>query len=143
VKQILVPIDSTQPAQTRSAIEQVVRLQARGPLRVRLLSVQAKVSGHVAMFFDPQELQALQTEAGVEDLEPARRLLEMAGIACTCEVRVGRSADTIVEAARELSCSSIVFGDETGGAAGWLFGSLAQQVRLLLGGQPGLQVIGA
>jgi nucleotide-binding universal stress UspA family protein len=143
VKQILVPIDATQPAQTRSAIDQVVRLSRREVLRVRLLSVQPQVSGHVAMFFDPQELQALQTEAGIEDLQPARRLLELAGISCTCEVRIGRSADTIVETARDLCCSSIVFGSASVGAAGWLFGSLAQQVRLLLGGQSGPQVIGS
>lgn len=143
MKQILVPIDATQPAQTRSAIDQVVRLGRRETLRVRLLSVQPQVSGHVAMFFDPQELQSLQTDAGLEDLQPARRLLELAGVACTCEVRVGRSADTIVETARELSCSSIVFGSTSGGAANWLFGSLAQQVRLLLGPQAGPQVIGS
>jgi nucleotide-binding universal stress UspA family protein len=143
MKHILVPIDATQPLHMRSAIDQVVRLSRQEPVRVRLLSVQPKVSGHVAMFFDPRELHALQIDAGTEDLQPARQLLEAAGVPCTCEVRVGRSADTIVATAHDRRCSSIVFGSGSGSATGWLFGSLAQQVRLLLGGQAGLQVIGS
>jgi nucleotide-binding universal stress UspA family protein len=142
MRHILVPIDASQPARMRSAIDEVVRLHREEPVRVRLLSVQPKVSGHVAMFFDPQELHALQIDAGTEDLQPAQRLLDAAGVPYTCEVRIGRSADTIVATAYDLRCSGIVFGGGSGGAAGWLFGSLAQQVRMLLGGHAELQVIG-
>jgi nucleotide-binding universal stress UspA family protein len=143
MRNILVPIDPTQPARMRSAIDEVIRLHREEPVRVRLLSVQPKVSGHVAMFFDAQELHELQMDAGAEDLQPARQLLEAAGVPCTCAVRVGRSADTIVETARDLRCSGIVLGSGSGSAPGWLFGSLAQQVRLLLGGHAGPQVIGS
>ena len=143
MKQILVPVDPSQPARLRAAIEEVIRLHREGPVRVHLLSVQPKVSGHVAMFFEPDELRALQLDAGAEDLQPAVRLLAAAGVPCTSEVRVGRSAATIVAVAQERRCSQIVFGSAAGSAGGWLFGSLAQQVRLLLGGHAGLQVTGS
>lgn len=143
MKHILVPIDATQPARMRSAIEEVIRLHREEPVHVQLLSVQPRVSGHVAMFFDAQELHALQIDAGTEDLQPAHRLLAAAGVPHACVVRIGRSADTIVATAHDLHCSRIVFGGGPGGAAGWLFGSLAQQVRMLLGGHADLQVIGS
>ncbi|HEX6721636.1 MAG TPA: universal stress protein [Burkholderiaceae bacterium] len=143
MKRILVPVDATQPARTRSAIEQVVRMVREEPINVQLLCVQPKVSNHVAMFFDARELHQLQIDAGTEDLLPAQRLLDAAGVPYTPTVKVGRTADTIVATARDLGCDHIVFGDESPGLAGRLFGSLAQQVRTLLGARGDLQVIGS
>ena len=44
---------------TRSAVEQAVRLAKEEPVNVRLLRVRPRLSGHVAMFFDPHELRAV------------------------------------------------------------------------------------
>jgi nucleotide-binding universal stress UspA family protein len=143
MKRILVPVDATQPARMRSAIEQVVRMGREEPVSVQLLCVQPKVSNHVAMFFDPRELHQLQVEAGTEDLLPAQRLLDAAAVPYTSTVKVGRTADTIVATARDLGCNHIVFGEDAPGLAGRLFGSLAQQVRTLLGAHGDLQVIGS
>lgn len=143
MKQILVPIDPAQPARTRSAIDQVVRICREEPASVRLLRVQPRVSGHVAMFFDAGELHALQLSAGAEELRYAQNLLEAAGVPCTSTVLVGRSAETIVVAARDHGCDRIVFGQEEPSLAGKIFGSLAQQVRQLLGASRDLQVIGS
>lgn len=112
-------------------------------MAVRLLRVQPVVSGHVAMFFDPRELQELQQSAGAEELQFAQNLLAMAGVSCTGTVVVGRSAETIVAAARDFGCDRIVFGREEPSLAGRIFGSLAQQVRQLLGASGDLQVIGS
>ncbi|HWT20962.1 MAG TPA: universal stress protein, partial [Variovorax sp.] len=95
-RRILVPIDPTEPARTRSAIEQVVRICRHEPAAVRLLRVQPVVSGHVAMFFDPQELRELQQSAGAEELQFAQNLLAMSGVSCSSTVAIGRSAETIV-----------------------------------------------
>ena len=142
-RRILVPIDPTEPARTRSAIEQVVRICQQEPAAVRLLRVQPVVSGHVAMFFDAQELRELQQSAGAEELQFAQNLLAMSGVSCTGTVVVGRSAETIVAAARDFGCDRIVFGREEPSLAGRIFGSLAQQVRQLLGASGDLQVIGS
>lgn len=143
MRRILVPIDPTQPARTRSAIEQVVRISREEPVTVRLLRVQPKVSGHVAMFFDTRELHELQQSAGAEDLQFAQSLLDGAGVSYISTVLVGRSAKTIVAAARDYGCDRIVFGREEPSLAGKIFGSLAQQVRQLLGASGDLQVIGS
>ncbi|MDM0114918.1 universal stress protein [Variovorax sp. J22R133] len=140
---ILVPIDPDEPARTRSAIEQVLRMRLHEPVTVRLLRVQPKVSGHVAMLFGTRELQELQEKAGAEDLEYARSLLDLAGVQYATTVLVGRSAETIVMAARDYCCDRIVFGRDEPGMAGRIFGSLAQQVRQHLGASGDPQVIGS
>ena len=142
---VLLPVDPDQPARTRSAIEQVLRMRQSGPVTVRLLRVQPKVSGHVAMLFGTNELRELQLAAGAEDLEFAQKLLELAGVPYKSVVLVGRSAETIVEAARDYHCDRIVFGSDAPSLAGKIFGSLAQQVRQMLdaSGEADAQVIGS
>lgn len=92
---ILVPIDPEEPARTRSAIEQVLRMRRSDRVTVRLLRVQPKVSGHVAMLFSARELLELQLEAGAEDLQYAQSLLDLAGVPYASTVLVGRTAETI------------------------------------------------
>lgn len=141
--QVLIPVDPAHPERTRSAVEQAVRLAKEEPVNVRLLRVRPRLSGHVAMFFDPQELHALQCDAGAEDLAPAERLLAVAGVPCTSIVRIGRSAETIVATAREMRCDRIVFGDEPPSLASRVFGSVAQQVRQMLGAGGETTVLGS
>lgn len=145
MSRVLLPVDPDQPGRTRSAVEEVVRMRQRGPVTVRLLRVQPKVSGHVAMLFGSQELREMQLQAGAEDLQYARKLLDLAGVAYQSTVLVGRSAETIVEAARDYHCDRIVFGSDSASLAGKIFGSLAQQVRQMLdaGGEGHPQVIGS
>jgi nucleotide-binding universal stress UspA family protein len=140
---ILVPIDPTQPARTRSAIEQVVRMRRSDRVSIRLLRVQPRVSGHVAMLFGTRELLDLQLSAGDEDLQYARGLLDLAGVPYACTVLVGRSAETIATAARDYGCDRIVFGRDEPSLAGTIFGTLAQQVRQHLGASGDPQVIGS
>jgi nucleotide-binding universal stress UspA family protein len=132
MRQVLVPIDPTNEARTRSAVAEVIRLHRQEPLGVRLLRVQPRVSGHVSMFFGTNELEQLQVQAGSEDLQFAQGLLAEAGVPFTTAVLVGRSAETIAKAARDFGCDRIVFGDTGPTLAGKVFGSLAGQVRHLL-----------
>ena len=140
---ILIPVDPDKPARVRSAVEQVLRICQHDPVTVRLLRVQPEVSGHVAMYFGARELKELQVRAGAQDLEYAQRLLDLSGVPYISTVRVGRSAPTIVAAARDFGCDRIIFGHEEAGLAGMVFGSLAQQVRQLIGASADLQVIGS
>lgn len=143
MRHVLVPVDPTQPARTRSAIEQAVRLCREEPTTVHLLRVQPLVSGHVAMFFDNRALHELQQRWGEEELQPARAQLDAAGVPYTSAVAVGRSATTIAAVARDLGCDRIIFGADQPGLVGRLFGSLAQQVRQLLDAKGDPQVIGS
>lgn len=143
MRKILVPIDPHDQARTRSAIAQAIRIHREDPAEIRLLRVQPRVSGHVAMFFGQRELQQLQHDAGAEDLQFARSLLDAARVPYTATVMVGRSAETIAAAARDLGCDRILFGDEGPSLAGKVFGSLAQQVRHILGAGGEFQVIGS
>ena len=138
---ILVPIDPAQPARTRSAIEQVLRMRRTDRVSIRILRVQPMVSGHVAMLFDKRELLDLQMSAGAEDLQYAQKLLDLAGVPYASTVLVGRSAETIAAAARDYGCDHIVFGRDEPSLAGTIFGSLAQQVRQHLRGSGDPQVI--
>jgi nucleotide-binding universal stress UspA family protein len=132
MRQVLVPIDPSNEARTRSAVAEVIRLHRQEPIAVRLLRVQPRLSSHVSMFFGTSELQQLQVQAGGEDLQFAQGLLTEAGVPFTSAVLVGRSAETIAKAARDFGCDRIVFGDPGTSFAGKVFGSLAGQVRHLL-----------
>ncbi|WBY00450.1 universal stress protein [Ramlibacter tataouinensis] len=137
--QVLLPIDGHGP-QAQRALAEAIRIHRREEVPVYLLSVQPLVSGHVAAFFGPGELARLQHDAGLEELEPARALLQAAGVWHRLVVRVGRRAETIARTAQELGCDRIILGDAGDSAGGWL-GTMAEQVRHLLAGTRGCQVI--
>lgn len=143
MRQLLVAVDPHSPARTRSAVEEAIRIWREEFVAIRLLRVQPRLSGHVAMFFGTRELQKMQQDAGTEDLQYAQSLLDGAGVPYTSTVLVGRSAETIAQAAREFGCDRVLFGTEGTGLGGRMFGSLAEQVRHLLGPGNAYQVIGS
>jgi len=98
------------------------------------------------MVFGNGELHHLQLDAGMDDLAPARSLLDLAGVPYQPVVRVGRSAETIAQFAHELRCDRIVMGQQGAGESftSRVFGSVAAQVRQLLGvGGDNCQVLGS
>jgi nucleotide-binding universal stress UspA family protein len=143
MRQLLVAVDPHSPARTRSALEAAIRIWRREFVGVRLVRVKPRLSGHVAMFFGTRELQRMQLEEGAEELKYAESLLDMAGVPYTSTVLIGRSAETIAQAARDFGCDRVVFGEEGPSLAGRMFGSLAEQVRHLLGPGTAYQVIGS
>ena len=145
MRQLLIPIDGgSSAARVKSAVAETIAIYRREPVGVHLLSVQPAVTSHVAMFFKSGELSQIQQQAGAEELAPAAAMLAAAGVPCTSAVVVGRKAETIAKRARELGCDRIVMGQEAGdGLAGKIFGSLAGQVRQLVDGTTGCQVLGS
>ena len=106
--------------------------------------MQPLLSQHVAMYFQPGVLKQTQQEAGLEELQVGRDVLDAAGVPYTALVRIGRSADTIAEVAREFHCDRILLGEEgQPGMAERMFGSLAGQVRNLVTLPAGCEVIGS
>ena len=144
MRQLLIAVDPHSPERTRSAVEQAVRIWRDEFVGIRLVRVQPRLSGHVAMFFGTRELEKMQLEEGTEELHFAEGLLDVAGVPYTSTVLVGRSAETIAQAAREFGCDRILFGNEGGHSmASKMFGSLAEQVRHLLGPGNAYQVLGS
>jgi nucleotide-binding universal stress UspA family protein len=143
MKNVLVHIEVDHEVRTRSAIEQAARLYRQEPCTVYLLHVQPSVSGHVAMYFASTELKDLLCAFGNEDMRLAESLLDAAKIPYTTLVRIGRTASTIANVAKELNCDRIIFGVEEPGLAERLLGSLAHQVRHLLQAQGDPQVLGS
>jgi nucleotide-binding universal stress UspA family protein len=132
MRQILIPVDPDEPARTRSAVAQAIRIYQSEPVRLRLVNVQPRLSAHVAMYFGVDELQQLQQQAGRDALAPAQQMLDAAGVPYASTVLTGRSAEIIADAARRFGCDRIVFGEPQGNLAGRVFGSLAEQVRQIL-----------
>jgi nucleotide-binding universal stress UspA family protein len=143
MREIMIAVDPHSPSRTRSAVEQAVRIWRQEFVSIRLVRVQPKLTGHVAMFFGTRELQQLQLQEGAEELKFAQGLMDAAGVPYTSTVLIGRSAETIAQAAREFGCDRILFGEEGPSIAGRMFGSLAEQVRQLLGPGSSYQVIGS
>ena len=144
MRKLLIPIDTRNAAAMQSALAEAIAIHRQEAVGIHLLNVQPAVSGHVAMFFGTGELLDIQHKAGAEDLAPARALLEAAGVPYTARVMVGRSAETIARLARELGCDRIVMGRQgRSGFADKVFGSVAGQVRQIVGGTGGCQVIGS
>lgn len=143
MKRILVSI-SGNAAQMQSAIAEAMAIYREESVAIHLLNLQALIPSYAARFFKGSDLHAMQKEAGMEELAPARAILDAAGIPYTVHVETGRSAESIVCAARELGCDRIVMGQ-----AGHpdvtekLFGTLASQVRHLVGVAGNCKVIGS
>ena len=144
MRKILVPIGADSNARMQSALAEVIALYREEPMQIHLLNVQIPVSRHVSEFFHNGELHAIHLEAGREELAPARAVLDAAGIPYIAHIEIGRSAETIVHTARELGCDRIVMGRSAqAGFAEKMFGTLANQVRHLLGVTGNCQVIGS
>jgi nucleotide-binding universal stress UspA family protein len=143
MRKVLVPISAI-GAQMQSAVAQVISIYREEPVDVHLLNVQPSIPRYVTGFFKGGELHLIQEEAGLEELAPAQALLDAAGVPYTAHVKVGHGAETIVQAASLLGCDRIVMGQgKREGFTEKLFGTLAHQVRHLVGVADNCKVIGS
>lgn len=141
---VLIPVQPDQPDKTRAAVETAIRLFHGEHVAVHLLSVQARVNGHVASYFGADELHHLQQKMGREDLADARQLLDAANVPYTSSIAIGRRAETIALTAQEYGCRRILLGaPPEADLVGRVFGSLADQLRHLFSGAKGYEVIGS
>ena len=94
------------------AVAYVCRLHEAGtPLQVYLLNAQPRiVSGTARRVVSQAAINAYFRERGEEALQPARRLLDRAGVRYRDFVRAGSYPETIVDLAEEFACSRIVMG---------------------------------
>lgn len=143
MRKVLVPICAGD-AQMQSALAEAVSICREEPAELHLLNVQPSVPRYVAGFFKSADLRQIHEEAGMEELAPAKAILDTAGVRYAVHTKVGRRAETIVRVAKELGCDRIVMGRAgQEGFAEKLFGTVASQVRHLVGATGNCQVIGS
>ena len=129
---ILLPVDGSE--NSLAAVRQVIAMRDlyREALAVRLLNVQAHLSGAVKMFISRQQINDYYREEGVKALASARALLDQAKVNYQHHIGVGEVAATIVGYARDKHCQQIVMGSRgAGGFRGALLGSTAIRVAQL------------
>jgi len=146
MRKILVPISiHMSPAQIQNAAAQAIAIyRSEESVQLHLLSVQVPVSRHVADFFAPGELRQIHQDAGMAELASAKAALDAAGVLYLTHIEVGRTAETIARFASEIRCDRIVMGhDSESGIAQQLFGTLASEVRHLVGPGDACRVIGS
>lgn len=146
MKKLLVPVGiHSRPAQVCSVVAEAIAIYRREQsVQIHLLSVQAPVSLHIAEFFASAELQQIHQDAGKEELAPLAAELRRANVPFLTHVEIGRTAETIVRLATEIGCERIIMGRAPqAGVAEKLFGTLASEVRNLLGNAGSCRVIGS
>jgi nucleotide-binding universal stress UspA family protein len=129
--QIVVPI--CDQADVRFGTDRAIALHRESPVLVHLLNVQRPLPKHVAQFFHRNDLRDFHRDNGMRVLEPAIRLLDVAGVPHEEHVLVGHPAETIVRFAEEHGCSEIVVDTPTSSVLSMVgLGSVASQVHHLM-----------
>lgn len=110
---ILIPIGSSFDASgsVRRAIE---RHRADRSVAVHLLHVRTPFSHHVARFVRFDVRAAYHRAAARRVLQPARALLDQAGVPYVAHVEFGDVAATVASHAQRLGCRQIVMGPAAG-----------------------------
>lgn len=143
MRKILVSISSS-TAQMQSAVAEAISIYQSDVVEIHLLNVQMIVPAFAARYFTHINLRAIQEEIGHEELAPAQALLDRAGIPYQAHLKIGRSAETIVETARQIGCDRIIMGrPEQVDFVEKMFGTVASQVRHMVGGPGNCVVVGA
>lgn len=146
MRKLLVPVSiHSRPAQLCSAVAEAIAIYRREQsVQIHLLSVQTPVSQHVAEFFGSAELRQIHREAANEELAPLAAELRKANVPFLTHIEIGRTAETIVRFATEIRCDRIIMGRAPqASVAERLFGTLASEVRNLLGNAGSCRVIGS
>ena len=126
---ILIPVDGSELS--LDAVQHGLRLVREGlQASFVIANVQAPASLYeMVLAPDPHVLQDVSDGAGAHLLEPARALLDAAGVACELEVASGDPAHTLIDIVERYACDAIIMGAHGGGAVrNALLGSVSQAV---------------
>jgi YjbE family integral membrane protein len=83
----------------------------RDPLAIDLVNVQAPVHRDVSNFVDEGAVKDLHHEEGMKALEPARAIIEAAGLPCTVHIGVGDFAHVVAHYAKTLGSKQVFVTD--------------------------------
>ena len=105
----------------------------RQPLAVDLLNVQVPVHRDVSTFVDEDAIKDLHHEEGMKALEPARALIEKAGLPCTVHIGVGDFAHVVAHYAKTLGATQVFVTDterSEGAALGDAVAALSEHAQV-------------
>lgn len=134
MKRILIPVDGS--PQSLEAVRATLRDDRGAIERIDLLNVQPLFSQHIAQFVPRTQREAWRAERALLALEPARRLVDGAGVACGVHAMAGAVAPTIVQASRRLGAEEIVIGSRRRGLFGRLITNSVSTRLLEMAGVP-------
>jgi hypothetical protein len=130
---IAVPINDARDAQWAST--HVIELYRRDPVQIHLVNVQYPLSRHVSQFLNSRDIRTFHRDAGMQILRPAIRALDNAGVPHTDHVLVGRRVESIVQFAKEYSCSQVILEDVSENILSIFgLGSIASQIQRAIAG---------
>jgi nucleotide-binding universal stress UspA family protein len=107
---ILIPVDGS--AASLEAVRQALRMVQDG-LRASLVlaNVQEPATLYeMLLAHDPEVIDKVSAEAGLNLLEPARALVREAGVAHEIEVAAGDPAHTLIDILENFGCDMVVMG---------------------------------
>lgn len=129
---ILLPVDGSENS-SQVVMNTIQRLGWYKEIpEIHVLNVQHPLDGNVSLFINQADIKQYHQEEGMKSLQPARALLDQAGIAYQPHILVGDPAETIVRFATEKHCDQIVLGPRGQGTLkGLLLGSVVNKVMQL------------
>ena len=106
---IIVPVDGS--ANALLGTRHALGLAAAHPgATLYLVNVQPMLNRHIAQFASRRDIDAARTARGRQALEPARRLVEAAGVPCRPVVLRGEPARAIARFAADERADQIILG---------------------------------
>mgnify|MGYP001562104221 FL=1 len=129
---ILLPVDGSENS-SQVVMNTIQRLGWYKEIpEIHVLNVQHPLDGNVSLFINQADIKQYHQEEGMKSLQPARTLLDQAGIAYQPHILVGDPAETIVRFATEKHCDQIVLGPRGQGTLKeLLLGSVVNKVMQL------------
>ena len=107
---VLVAVDGS--AAAMEAVREALRLVGAG-LRASLVLVNVQEPAtlyELLLAHDPEVIEQIAAEAGLELLEPARALVRAAGVEHEIEVARGDPAHTLIDIVENFGCDLVVMG---------------------------------
>ncbi|MFY8041344.1 MAG: universal stress protein, partial [Rhodoferax sp.] len=107
---VLLPVDGSELS--LEAVRVALRMRQDGlNLSAVLANVQEPASLYeILVAHDPDVIDQLSAEAGLHALQPARDLLDAAGVEYECEVAKGDPAHTLIDISERFGCDMVVMG---------------------------------
>lgn len=107
---VLLPVDGSELSM--EAVRAALRMRQQG---LHLTAVLANVQEPASLYemlvaHDPDLIDQVSAEAGLDALQPARALLDAADVEYECEVAKGDPAHTLIDICERFGCEMVVMG---------------------------------
>ncbi len=126
---VLLPVDGSEVSM--GAVHLALRMHWSG---LRMEAVLANVQEPASLYellvmHDPEAVDRISAQAGLDALAPARALLDAAGMPYECEVAKGDPAHTLVEISERFACDMVIMGASgMSGLRSAMLGSVSNEV---------------